>query len=182
MGKKYNEGDDLIESGNWNVAKIYAHLKIMKPLAEIDDYKKIIEFGTSEMVDEFVVDEQKKTEAKVMALKRFHKNLQMLVSNSKFAVKKKDKPMMEEYATALKKLKEVLPLISRRVTLQSRGGQTFQERINPDTFTKVLNILESISDSVLEPLNRADLIFVSIDEFDPHEWKQRAMDELINQG
>ena len=39
------EGYNISETGNWNVASDYSRLKIMKPLYNCDIYENIAKFG-----------------------------------------------------------------------------------------------------------------------------------------
>ena len=154
----------------------------MKLLDEVDYYIKVANFGTAEMIDEFTVDEETKTLAKITALKRLQKTLEMLVNNTTFAVKKADRKLMLQYRETIIKVREALPKTEKTIRKESIGGNSQTKVINEVAFNKMLSFLEKFHHSILNPLNRADLIFQSVDEFDPLDWKKRAIHELENEG
>ena len=88
---------DSHETSNWNVAADYVKLKIMKPLYNADEYELIAEFGTSEMIQEYMVSDNIKNIARVKALKRLLKTLQMIINNTIFAIKKADVNILKGY-------------------------------------------------------------------------------------
>lgn len=171
---------DFTETGNWNVAADYSKLKIMKLLFEADEYEKVATFGTSEMGEEYMIDENMKNIARIKALKRLVKTLQMLINNTVFAVKKDAVKKLTEYKKDLDKIEKVFPLIQN----QTRNEKTKQLSMNirEDYFDYVLKLLINIKFELNTPLNQADLIFTSIEEFDPDKLKAEIMEDLIEGG
>lgn len=171
---------EMSDTGNWNVAGDYTRLKIMKLLYYLDEYETIAKFGTSEMVEEFVIDDATKNQARMKAIKRFVRTLLLLIGNTKFALKKEDKPIFDEWKETLKRLEKVLPMLETRITNQVR--KTTEIKINEEKFNCVLDILIEIKENINEPLNKADLIFTYRDEFDPDEYKAAVKRKLITTG
>ena len=85
------------ESSNWNVAKSYSDIKIMKWLELVDDYEMIAEYGALSFEEEFLIQPDTKTQCKVTALYRLHRTLLKIIDNTLFALKKNDKVMMGKY-------------------------------------------------------------------------------------
>lgn len=171
---------DISETGNWNVAKPYTELKIMKHLFLADEYELICTFGTSDLIEEFVVDEDTKNLAKIKALSRLHKTLSLVISNTKFAVKGNGKNKLTELQECLKEIYPLLPEVQMKKRNQADG--TVRIRIREKLFDNILSLLLRIKEDMLLPLNEADLIFTSVDEFDPDKYKQEVMEDLINMG
>ena len=174
---------DMSESGNWNVAADFTKFKVMKPLYDADIYEEIALFGTTDLIEEMVTFDNNpnmKNIARIKGIKRLLRCLSLLVSNTQFAVKKKDKELMKKFKTDLEEVKKVLPFIEKKTTDQRKNTTTIM--IEEDIFQKLLDILVNIKAKINEPLNRADLIFTSFEEFDPKKIKERTKEELINQG
>ncbi len=163
------------ETGNWNVASDFSKLKIMKLLYESDEYETIATFGTLDIVDEFMIDNNTKTLSRIRAIKRLVKTLQMVINNTKFAVKKNDKKKMVDFLKDLKKIEEILPFLEESSHNQRLNRTTIN--IKEEEFLKILNTIINIKSSILEPLNKADLIFSGKEDFDPAKAK-----ELIKKG
>jgi len=168
------------ETGNWNVAADFTKLKIMKLLYEADQYEIIATFGTSDLVEEFMINDHMKSLARMKALRRLLKALQMTINNTKFAVKKQDKDKMKKFLDTLKKIEKVLPALQKKVSNQKIGQVTAS--IHEENFEKVLNHLIQIKSDINEPLNRADLIFTHMEDFDPKAAKDAIKKGLTEVG
>lgn len=171
-----------IESGNWNIADLYSKVKIAKHLAEIDEYIKIALFGTAELIDEFTTSEEVKDMAKLKALHRLHEELKMVIDNTKFAVKQKDKHLLTGYEKVLDEIQPHLFNCTRKQKKVTIKGNVEITKINEPLFNDILKMLRKVHKELLIPLNRADLIFTSIDEFDPIKHKEEMMRQLIEEG
>ena len=149
-------------SDNWNVADSYSKIKIMKLLAEIDDYIKIAKTGVAELEQEFIISPEMKINARVIALNRLHMTLEMLINNSTFGVKKKDKKLLKDWYNALRKinLDGTYNVVTNK---EQRKSQTIKEH----QFSIVLNILIDIHRNILIPLNEAGMIYPAGEE----EWE-----------
>jgi hypothetical protein len=141
-------------SENWNVADSYSKIKIMKLLMEIDEYIKIAKTGVAEIQDEFMVNEQTKIQARILALNRFHMTLEMLINNSAFGVKKDDKKILDEWLQALKEIK-----LDNTYNVVSDKDRRRSQSIKEHEFGIVLNILIDIHRKILIPLNEAGMIY-----------------------
>ncbi len=155
MAKK----DYETSSDNWNVADSYSKIKIMKLLMEIDEYIKIAKTGVSELDQEFILSPQIKTNARIIALNRFHMTLEMLINNSAFGVKKNDKELLDEWLKALKKIR----LDKTYNVVRDKDRRTSQV-IREQEFGIVLNILIDIHRKILIPLNDAGMIYPKGDD------------------
>ena len=179
MAKK-SEFFEPSETGNWNVASDFTKLKIMKHLYEADQYEIVATFGTHELVEEFMTDDNMKSLARLKAIKRLIKTLQMIVHNTIFAVKKRDKETMKTFLKDLNKVEEVLPKLQNESFNQKTNRTTVD--IEEKSFNKVLNILIKIKSDINEPLNNADLIFTAKDELDIDNLKKQNINKIIEQG
>lgn len=174
--------DEYIESGNWNIAESYSNSEIYRLIHEINEYIKIALFGTSELIDEFIVNEEVKEVARIRALYRIHTNLSLLYENTVFAVKRNDKDLMHTFFDILNKIEKLLPLCEKEIIIQNNNGNKRLKKINPKFFDSVLKSLRTISTQMKYPLNRADLIFRSFDEYDPVKIKEEMLRELEEEG
>lgn len=171
---------DFSESSNWNVASGFCEQKIMKPLYEADQYELLATFGALNLEEDFRVNEYNKTLVRVRGIDRLTKTLIMLCRNTLFALKSADKETVKGFLTELERIKGVLPFLSSAVTDQRVKGSKVV--IKEEQFGKVLDILVKIKMDILEPLNKADLIFTSIEEFDPDKMKQELSEDIENAG
>lgn len=155
MGKREYEP----ASENWNVADSYAKIKIMKLLAEIDEYIKVAQTGAIDLQEEFIIPLQNKINARIISLRRLNMTLQMLINNSKFGVKKKDKKLLDEWLKALKKID-----VNRTYNVVTNKDRMTSQLIREKEFSIVLNILIDINSNILIPLNNAGMIYPSGEE------------------
>jgi len=168
------------ESVNWNVARGYSLGKILRLLLEIDEYEKIAEFGTSELIDEFTINENMKTEARLKALRRLLKTLQMVIDNTIFAVKKKDKELLKLYSEDLNKISKVMKYVSR-TSFNQRDKKKYTV-IDEEKFEVIFEMLIRLKKEINEPLSRAGLIFGTDDSIDPDEFNKKLMEDMIFSG
>lgn len=168
------------ETGNWNVAEKYSDSKIMRLLNLIDSYELIATFGTSNMIDQYVMNQRDQDFAKVMAIKWYHKTLGMLIDNTIFAVKPKDGDKLSEFRKDLKKIKPTLSkLYDSGVDVRSKRPTI---KIAEDKFDQILEMLIKIKTEMNTPLNQADLIFTHKEIIDPVKMKEMAKQKFINEG
>ncbi len=175
------EGYNISETGNWNVASDYSRLKIMKPLYNCDIYENIAKFGydsLGEQLENYGIPEES---LRLMGLDRLIHELLKLCQNSKFAMKKgKTREDIEGFEQSLKRLLEFTPKISTIKVNQVR--RTKDTKINEVVFNLILNKVLEIKSKINEPLNKNDLIFTSKEEFDPIEYKKMVFDRATTQG
>lgn len=168
------------ESGNWNVAADFTKLKIMKWLFYADEYEVIATFGTAELGDDFEIDDKMKKILRVKAIERLTNTLLMIINNTIFAVKSGDKEKLEKNREDLKRIKKILPTLQEVIVNQR--VKTKDLLIDEERFSTILNMLVEIKTNLNEPLNKADLIFTSIENFDPKKLKEQIKRDLIEQG
>ena len=180
---KYNEQPDIVESGNYNTAKIYAGIKIAKPIMDIDELKRICWFGTSDIDQEFSTPDSVKHTARLSALYRMIKTTQMIIDNSLFAIKKAgDREDLEKHYESVLILEKLYKFCSKKSVKEGQNGRSVMIVVNEEYFNKVLDKLIELNRQILFQLNRSDLIFVSVEEFDPDKFKEYIKDQLVNHG
>lgn len=167
------------DTGNWNVAAKFTDVKIMNWLAKADDMEVVAIFGVYDFEDEFQIDEQLKKIARIRALKRLRHILDMVVNNTKFAIRKKeDKETFTKYLETLKKIKDTMGCVEDKKTIRNKTIIDIHEK----NFSQYLDILVQMKAEINEPLNRADLIFTHREEFDPKKAKQDMLKNLAEEG
>lgn len=172
---------------NWNQADIYSKMKISKYLVDLDNYELIATFGTSNMMEELMMEghinhQTLSSNAKLKAISWMRKILEMVIMNSRFALNKKgdDREKFEEYLFQLKKLKKIIPKLKK--TGFDEKSKVRKVSVDEENFEKVLSFLSGIKEKILEPMNNADLIFTSVEEFNEDEYRKRIEEEFVYQG
>lgn len=169
---------DTSESGNWNTAKKYSDLKIMKWLYLIDEYETIAMFGTSELIEDIITSEEIKNIARIKALERLFHATEKVLRNTRFALFKEGRASVEVYKKDLNLLRVILPNIKEEI----RDDRSKRRKviIKEEVFNFLLNQLMRINEEMLEPLNKASLIFMAVEEFDPDDLKKKLMEDIIH--
>lgn len=168
MKSRNNFVEPVSDTGNWNVAFDYIKFKVSKLLIELDEYQEISQYGTASIIEEFVVGESDKDIAKIKGIYRFHSTLMMLIENTFFAIKKdNDKEIMKKHYRDLKRIKPLLQEVKLRKMINGR----MRESIDEEVFNKILDMLIEIKSKINIPLNNSDLIFNSVEDFDPDKMK-----------
>lgn len=176
---KHLDSIEVSETGNWNVADLYSKLKIMKPLALLDEYERIAEFGSKNPDEALMIPESMKAQLRYDALLRMAKELEILIRNSKFAVRTKDADLMKKFFKEIQEIREMIP---KAIEITTDLSQRKTMMIKEEVFQLILKALKNMADEIHSPLNRADLIFTSVEEFDPKVIKARMMEEIIHGG
>jgi len=180
MGKR--DYLEFSESANWNVAEGYSKTKILKPLVELDRYLIVAEFGAEEMVDEFNMSEDLKDSARLKALRRVVSTMLLLIENSKFALKKKDTGKFSEYKLQLKLIQSLMKediIFKYQINHKSKSRKI---KIIEEKFDLLLEKLRVIKEEFVIPMNDADLIFSSTEEFDPDKLKREIAEDIVFSG
>jgi len=170
----------ISETGNWNVAADYVKFKIMKFLYWIDEFQILCESGSSDIFQELTspVSEDK---IKIVSFKRLVNYLLMLIGNTEFAIKKKvDQESFKKSREDLEKIKKIIPAL-----FYSKKNKVTKEsslKIENEKFEKVLKEVIKIKSDILTPLNNSNLIFTPSEEFDPHAFKKKLMEDASNLG
>lgn len=163
-----------IEKGSdaWNVAQGYTHLKILKPLVEMDKLVKIAIYGTENIEDSFEVPEQMKIQIRIEAMNRLIDTLREIIENSDFAMNQSGtEKELEDLSKRIENVEQVINGISRQTNDQRTGDRKII--LNEDHFWLCLEELRAIKKEIPKPLNKNSLIFPTSDEVD--------LDKLKNQ-
>lgn len=177
----HKEDYEISETGNWNVADDYSHLKIMKPLALADEYETIAYFGTSSLIEEYQLQITNKDQLKINAFERLVNTLILLINNSLFAIKKvDDKTTLEEHKKTLEKIQNLIPSLYKIKKDYVKKSQT--TTIELEKYNKVLRIVSEVKSNINIPLNNSHLIFTNKEEYDPKKAKERYMADAMSHG
>ncbi len=152
------------DSNAWNIAQGFSALKVLKILIKLDDFEIIAQFGTIEMGEGDLYDDKILKKRRMEALDRFIAFLNQLISNTKFAMRKDDKPRAEQMKTRLKNIDDIKIMIAK----VEEDNVTHEEKIviDEELFNKSLKILQSIKLELNTLLNNAGLIFRLSDDID----------------
>lgn len=177
--QKKEEGYNVSELGNWNVASDYSRLKIMKPLDYADHYENIARFGYDTLIEQLENFGIPLDTLKIIGFERLLTELIKLCGNSKFAMKVGNtRKELEELETKLKSIRKVMPLLSRTVVKQKKKTII----LNEEVYYKTLDYLIDIKAKLNEPLNKNHLIFTDKQEFDPKAYKKQIMEDARTRG
>jgi len=176
---KKEEGYNVSELGNWNVASDYSRLKIMKPLDFADHYENIARFGYDTLIEQLENFGVPLDTLKLIGFERLVNELIKLCGNVKFAMKVgKTLKEIEDIETKLTRVRSLIPMLSRVVTKQ-RKRETI---LNTEKYYKVLDYVVSLKAKLNEPLNKNHLIFTNKEEFDPKAYKKQIMEDARTRG
>ena len=170
--------DDFMtsESGNWNVALDYSRLKIMKFLYLTDELEILATFGYSEITEEIQTNKSQDS-IKIISFQRLIKYLTMLINNTSFAIKKQaDKDKFKEWKKELERVYEIIPTLYQ--VKRNSVTKTKETFVKKDKYEKVLKRVVDIKADINDPLNRNDLIFKYVEEFDPKAYKEQFMEDI----
>jgi len=176
---KKEEGYNISELGNWNVASDYSRLKIMKPLDFADHYENIARFGYDTLIDQLDNFGVPLDTLKIIGFERLVNELIKLCGNAHFAMKVAGtKEELERLEKQLKEIRKLIPLLSRTITKQKNKFLI----LNEDKYYKMLDLVTEIKSKINEPLNKNHLIFTDKQEFDPKAYKKQIMEDAKNRG
>lgn len=171
---------DFSETKPWNVAEDYSQLKIMKLLYELDQYELMATYGVVNIAEEFAVDPEVKKQMRISAVKRLAKTCQMVINNTIFMVKKKDKPRMEALRQDVEKVKPLIKMCYSNARDEKSKGKNII--IHEEMFEKLLDILIRVKTDLVDPLNEAKLIYTKEEDFDIDKYKQNVMNQIVEGG
>src|SRR6056297_33275 len=140
--KGVNSGNIETQTENWNVADIYAKIKIMRILQFFDDLDRISRFGTIDISDINEYSENFLNKKRVEALERYHEEVLRLIRNTYFAVKKESKETFESYKKRLENIREYF----QKCYIVNEGDNYNDEKIEikEKLFEKIREILNTI--------------------------------------
>lgn len=176
---KKEEGYNVSEIGNWNVASDYSRLKIMKPLDFCDHYENIARFGYDTLIDQLENYSISIDELKLIGFERLVNELIKLCGNSKFAMKTKGtEKTLNNYEKKLKEVREVIPILSKTV----QKGRKKKLSLDKVKYYKLLDFVIEIKSKINGPLNKNNLIFMDKQKFDPKAYKKQIIDDAKVRG
>lgn len=179
MAFKREEGYNISETGNWNVASDYARLKIMKPLYLCDVYENIARFGYDSMLQQLSNLDVPLDSLKLSGFERLVNELIRLCNNVMFAMGAKGtRETLKKYEENLVKIRKIIPTLSR--TISKQKVKIIQ--IIPERYYRVLDTVLAIKANMNDPLNKNHLIFTSKEEFDPRAFKQMVKEDALLRG
>ncbi len=177
MAKK-EEGYNISDTGNWNVASDYSRIKIMKPLDYCDHYENIARFGYDILIEQLENYGIPLDTLKIIGFERLINELLKICGNVKFSMKVgRTKDELEEIKEKLLKIRGLLPVLSKTITKQKKKTLALN-----DNYYKMLDIVLETKAELNEPLNKNHLIFTNKEEFDPKAQKERIMEEAKTRG
>jgi hypothetical protein len=166
-------------TGNWNVAEDFTKEKIMKHMIYADEYEILATYGTSGILEEFSMDAQSKDMMRLRSIERMRKEIEMIINNTLFAIKDpKDKAIMNEHLKTIKSMRTLIPNCKK----MKPAGDKNVISIDEETFNKFLEILVQIKSDINDPINRADMIFINREMFDPKKFKEKVIEDFIEEG
>ena len=169
-------GDISLGSDNWNIADGYTKAKILKQLIFLDRYDTVAQFGTEDLDEDVMLDDNAVNKRRVEGLQRFHSTLKQLLGNVLFALKSNDQKSVKGFQERLKTVEEFLGKV-----YQSKEDRVTHEQlftIDEKLFSKIMEILQDIKDKLNTPLNNANLIFRASEEID----LDKIMDGIVEGG
>ena len=173
------EGYNVSELGNWNVASDYSRIKIMKPLDHADHYENIARFGSDTFFEQLENYGIPLDTLKLIGFERLVNQLITLCDNSMFAMKvAKTKEDMQKLQNQLKEVRKHLGLLSKIITKQGKQELILQKV----KYHKALDFVSDIKAKINEPLNKNHLIFTDKEEFDPKKYKEQIIKGAIEKG
>ena len=173
------EGYNISELGNWNVASDYSRLKIMKPLDFCDHYENIARFGYDTLIEQLEHFGIPLDTLKLIGFERLVNEMIKLIGNSKFAMKiGNTRKEVENFEEKLKNIRSLIPVLSK--TVKTQKGKYLV--LNQEKYYKALDIVIEIKSKLNEPLNKNHLIFTDKQEFDPKAYKKKIMDDAVSRG
>ena len=175
------ENNPFSETGIWNVAGEFSFDILMYHIYWIDRYEILAEYGASDFNQDINLSESDKSASKVKGLQWFYKHLSMLISNSKFAVKKeKDRTKLEEFQKELIEIKQYINgSFSEKI---NQKESTTSIKINDKLFSLVYSRIVKIREELYTILHKNNIIFKYVADMDPKTLKEKWKHKLENEG
>ena len=175
------DGYNISDTGNWNVASDYSRLKIMKPLDFCDHYENIAKFGYDSIMEELDSFNLPNDVLRLTGFKRLISELLKLINNARFSMKTDGtRKKLEEYEKNLNEIYKIIPLLSK--TINNQIKKTNKIIIRDDMYDKALSRVLEIKSLINEPLNKNHLIFTDKKEFDPKAYKDMVIEGATHRG
>jgi len=171
IGGEINLGTDT-----WNVADGYTKLKILRQLIMLDRWETTAQFGTEEIDEDNIYNNNQIKKRRVEGLERLHSTIKQLLSNVLFSMKKDDVTKIKDLIGRVDNAGEFIPKMFDEKEDVINHEITFE--INEELFKKILEILSDVKEKLNTPLNNAGLIFRPSEEVD----LDKIMGNIIESG
>ncbi len=171
IGGEINLGTDT-----WNVADGYTKLKILRQLIMLDRWETTAQFGTEEIDEDNIYNNNQIKKRRVEGLERLHSTIKQLLSNVLFSMKKDDVTKIKDLIGRVDSAGEFIPKMFDEKEDVINHEITFE--INEELFKKILEILSDVKEKLNTPLNNAGLIFRPSEEVD----LDKIMGNIIESG
>ncbi len=173
------EGYNVSDTGNWNVASDYSRLKIMKPLDHCDHYENIARFGYDTLIEQLENYGIPLDNLKLIGFERLINELLKICGNVKFAMKSKGTDVeLKKIKEELEKVRGIIPVLSKTVVKMKNKTLT----LDHEKYYKTLDLLIGLKAKLNEPLNKNHLIFTNKEEFDPKAYKKGILEGAKQRG
>ncbi len=171
-------------SNVWNESKTYVTAKIMYRLIECDSLIMTAIYGSEDLNDSYNLPKTLKDTARVEAVKRILDTLKMIIDNSYFILRAKDKIEKSEELSEIEKIEKRIEEVEEVLEgthsiIDDPQRQIYRIEITKDNEAHLIlciNTLRKIIRDLMKPLNDADLIFSSSDEIDLDEIKKQLIE------
>jgi replicative DNA helicase len=139
----------------------------------MDKLVKIAIYGAENIEDTFNLLQypELKVTLRIEALNRFIDEIRTTIENSRFALKKEGKEVLDALEQRVFQVKEVLSGVSTEKIDMRTNAKTLV--INEEHFSICLEELRDIKKTIPEPLNKSSLIFPSSEEIDLAKIKEQ---------
>ncbi len=169
------------ETGIWNVAGEFSCDILMYHIYWIDRYDILAEFGSCDYNQDIDLSEDDKKASRVKGLQWFYKHITMLISNSKFAVKKeKHKTELEVFQEELAKIKQYMP--GSFSTKVNQKDNTIRVIIHDKLFSMIYDKIVKIKEELYTILHKNNIIFKYVADMDPKTLKEKWKHKLETEG
>lgn len=177
--KTQADSGEIIQSGKWNASKDYTTYMIFAPLYACYQYERVARFGTSEITEDFQVDEKSRVQFRINAIYRLLFELKEVIINSEFSLKntagKNKKTDRTKARERLRDLEFIEEKLIDNVQTKKQKGDKYETYIDENKFNKVLKMLQKIRREVSGYVDNAELIYFQKEP----ELTNEEMDELI---
>ena len=174
---KREEGYNVSDTGNWNVASDFSKFKIMEPLRLADGYSNIATFGHDDFYAE--VGNVPIDVLKIMGFERLVECLITLIDNALFAIKYGNQDLVN-FKKELLRIKKIIPVLYKVKTNQIK--KTKELEIEMVSYKEVLERVKVIKSEINIPLNKNHLIYTDKVEFDPQKYKEQVFKTATERG
>lgn len=166
---------------NWNIAKGFTTDVTLEHILDLRKFERIARYGIFDFENIYVINDDMKVDARINGLGWYADELDSLISDNIFAIKpsqKEDKTLLEELRGRIKVLKEAIQYTRKEIIHRDKKIVVIDEKV----FSETLDYLIKIKIEVLEAMNRSDLIFKGIDDYDPDKVKAELEKLLGEEG